>query len=167
MTELTQQRLKELLSYDHETGLFTWRVSKGTAKKGSIAGYKHLDGYIQIMIDNKNYLAHRLAWIYVYGSLPEKDLDHINEIKDNNRICNLRLATRQENNHNISKPRIHNISGFRGVCWCKCAKKWKSQIGINGKKKYLGIFNTAEEAYEAYLKAKREIHPFWVEDKVA
>jgi len=165
---ITQKRLQELLSYDPETGLFinlTQRSSR--AKKGSTTGCKRQDGYIHIKLDYKLYFAHRLAWLYVHGNFPEKDIDHINEIKGDNRLVNLRLATNQENMHNISSPQINNTSGFLGVSWDKNAQKWRARIIINKKYKHLGYFNTAEEAYEAYLKAKRELHPFWVEEKVA
>ena len=161
---LSQQRLKELLEYNQETGLFTNRVQRNShAKKGGVAGTKTKYGYISIQIDKKLYLAHRLAWLYVYGEFPEKSLDHINEIKDDNRLVNLRLATRQENGHNISILRITNKSGFIGVSWNKKPKKWLASIAINGKNKHLGLFNTPEEASEVYLKAKRELHPFWKE----
>ena len=165
---ITQQRLKELLSYDPETGLFiNLTQRRPQAKIGSVAGCKNNNGYIRIMIDGKSYLAHRLSWLYSYGDFPEKELDHINEIKDDNRINNLRLATHKENGQNVSSPGINNNSGFRGVCWHKRDKKWRAQIKLNGKIKYLGSFNTSEEAYECYLKAKREMHTFWVEDKIA
>lgn len=168
MTKLTQQRLKELLSYDPETGLFiNLTQRRPQAKIGSVAGCKNNNGYIRIMIDGKLYQSHRIAWLYVYGELPENDLDHINEIKDDNRICNLRLDTNQENPHNISRPQVNNTSGFRGVSWHKWNKKWVARIKLNGKTQHLGFFDTAKEAHEAYLKAKREIHTFWVEDKVA
>jgi hypothetical protein len=165
MTELTQERLKELLSYDPNTGVFTWLVSKGCVKANSVSGTKRKDGYIQIRTNKKLYLSHRLAWLYVYGELPENDLDHINEIKDDNRIVNLRLATDQENMQNVSSPRIDNTSGLRGVHWYKARQKWQSQIMVNKKRIHLGLFNTVKEAYEAYLKAKRESHLFWVENK--
>ena len=167
MTELTQQRLKELLSYDPETGLFINLTQRSNVKAGAVAGCKHSSGYIYIKIDGKKYKSHRLAWLYVYGNIPEKGLDHINEIKDDNSIVNLRLATDQENMQNVSNPRIDNTSGFRGVSWSKNTKKWRARIALNGKLKHLGLFNTREKAHDAYLKAKREIHPFWVEDKVA
>ena len=126
-------------------------------------GCKNFKGYIKINIYGKEYLAHRLAWLYVYGKLPESFLDHINEIRDDNRITNLRLATLQENYHNISKPQKNNKSGILGVCRANCGKKWRADICFNGKIKYLGVFNTAEQAYDAYLKAKRELHTFWIE----
>ena len=165
---LSQQRLKELLSYDHETGLFTCIVSRSSnSQKGSVAGCKYSNSYIYIKIDGKKHLSHRLAWLYIYGNFPESFLDHINEIKNDNRICNLRLSTNQENTHNVSKPHVDNKSGYLGVSWNKREKRWKSFIGINGKNKYIGYFNSPEEAYDAYLKAKRELHLFWVEDKFA
>lgn len=161
---ITLEKLQELLSYDPETGIFTWLTQRrGGAKKGTEAGCKNFKGYIKINIYGKEYLAHRLAWLYVYGKLPESFLDHINEIRDDNRITNLRLATLQENYHNISKPQKNNKSGILGVCRANCGKKWRADICLNGKIKYLGVFNTAEQAYEAYLKAKRELHTFWIE----
>lgn len=168
MTELTQERLKELLSYDLETGIFinfTQRSSR--AKKNVIAGNKRVDCYIQIGLDKKNHLAHRLAWLYVYGKFPEKHLDRINENPSDNRINNLRLSTNRENSQNISKPNKNNASGYLGVYWNKKDKKWQASITINRKLKNLGYFNTAEESSEAYLKAKQKLHIFWVEEKVA
>lgn len=161
---LTQQRLKELLSYDQGTGIFIWSTKKSKRIKiGDIAGCKNPDGYIYIRVDGKGYFAHRLAWLYVYEKMPEKEIDHINEIRDDNRMCNLRLANHQENGQNQSNPRTHNTSGFLGVSWHKCGKKWRAYITLNGKIKHLGYFNTAEEAHAAYLCAKREYHLFWVE----
>jgi len=165
---LTQERLKELLSYDPETGLFIWiKSTNRSIKIGSVAGGKKPDSYICIRIDKKNYLSHRLAWLYVYGKLPEKFIDHINEIKNDNRICNLRLANNQQNKQNMSKPNKNNKIGLKGVYWHETGKKWVSIIVINGKNKHLGLFIAQQEAHEAYLKAKREFHPFWVEKKTA
>ena len=166
MTELTQERLKELLHYDHDTGIFTNLKSRGKRIKiGSVAGTKNSNGYVHIQIDYKKYQAHRLIWLYVYGEFPEKSLDHINEVKDDNRLVNLRLATHQENHQNQSSPQTNNTSGYLGVYWHKGAKKWRAQIQVNGKKKYLGYFDTAEEASKAYVTAKRKLHQFWVEEK--
>lgn len=165
MTEFTQERLKELVSYDPETGLFTNLTRRSTRAIGTIAGTKYTNGYIYIRIDHKAYLAHRLVWLYTYGEFPEKDLDHINEIKDDNRIVNLRLATNKENHQNKSKPPKNNTSGLLGVYWNKQHKKWHSRIMINGKNKHLGYFNTTEQASETYVEAKRDLHPFWVEAK--
>jgi len=166
MIELNQERLKELLQYDPETGIFTNLTQRGKVKKGAIAGSKYSNGYIYIGINRKRYRAHRLAWLYVYGEFPANQIDHINEIKDDNRIVNLRVATNLENQHNVSSLQTNNTSGFRGVFWRKNRKKWKAIIYLNGKQKHLGHFDTAEEAYESYLKVKKELHPFWKE-KVA
>lgn len=163
---LTQERLKELVHYDPETGIFTLLTSRGNkAKVGDIVGHKHTTGYVRIKLDGKLYEAHRLVWLYMYDIFPEKAIDHKNEIKHDNRIVNLRLATTQENRHNVSNPRTDNTSGFRGVSWDKTTRKWRSQIAINGKVKSIGYFNTASEASEAYFAAKRFYHPFW-EEKV-
>jgi hypothetical protein len=160
----TQERLKELLHYDPDTGLFTWIKSTNTSIKiNSVAGGKTSRGYTQIRADKKLYLARRLAWLYVYGNFPESFLDHVNEKPSDNRISNLRLATHQENGHNKSTPNKNNTSGFLGVIWQKPNKKWLAQIRINGKRKHLGLFNTPEEASEAYKAAKRNLHPFWRE----
>jgi len=163
---LTQERLKELLHYDPDTGIFINLTQRGHAKIGAVAGSKYSNGYIHIQINRKRYLAHRLAWLYAYEEFPAKSLDHINEVKDDNRIINLRVATHQENLHNVSSPQTNNTSGFLGVGWHKQRKKWYAEIRLNGRKKHLGLFNTAEEASEVYLAAKRELHPFW-EEKVA
>ena len=164
---LTQERLKELLHYNPDTGIFiNLTQRRGRAKKGVVAGWKNTYGYINIRVDYKVYKAHRLAWLYVHGNFPEKSLDHINEIKYDNYMINLRLATVQENNHNISTSNKNNASGLRGVCWHKFSGKWRAQIKINGNIKHLGLFNTSDEASEAYLAAKKELHPFWKE-KVA
>ena len=160
---LTQEHLKELLHYDPDTGIFTNLTQRANAVKiGSVAGAKKPSGYIYISVDNKLYRLHRLDWLYVYGEFPEKSLDHINEIKDDNSIINLRLATRQENAQNISSPQLNNTSGFRGVSWNKGVKKWTAAININGRKKHLGVFDTAEEAHECYVKFKKQNHPFWI-----
>lgn len=163
---LTQERLKELLHYDPDTGIFTNLTQRSSSCLiGTVAGSEYSNGYIYIQLGRKRYRAHRFAWLYVYGEFPEKLLDHINEIKDDNRIINLRLATHQQNKQNISSPNITNTSGFIGVSWRKDHKKWAARIMVNGRQKHLGYFNTAEQASEAYVTAKRELHPFWEEEK--
>ena len=167
MTELTQEQLQQLLSYDPETGIFTNLTQRGRSVKiGAVAGSKYSEGYICIAIDYKRYLAHRLAWLYVHDNFPVNQIDHINEVKDDNRIVNLRLATDLENKHNQSSPRTNNTSGYLGVGWYKPYGKWQALIQVNGRRKHLGCFDTAEEASEAYLTAKRKLHQFWVEEKV-
>lgn len=161
---VTQERLKELLNYDLETGVFTWRVDRNhLAKSGSVAGSINSCGYKNIWIDGKQYKASRLAWLYVYGVFPSNFLDHIDRDRKNDRISNLRIASRIENGQNLSIKKS-NKSGFVGVSWHKRTSKWTSQIMIDGKKIYLGIFDTTEEAAAARTKAKAVYHTFNPED---
>lgn len=159
--ELTQKELKRLLRYDPETGVFTWKVKPcKNMKSGIMAGGLHPRGYRYIRIGRKKYGSHRLAWLYVHGYMPPDEADHINGVRDDNRISNLRLANSSENSQNIYSSRNNNKSGFLGVVFSKAFRKWGSQIGVGGKRYHLGHFSTPEEAHQAYLKAKREMHPF-------
>lgn len=161
---LTQERLKELLDYDPGTGVFSWIVDRGgTAKAGSVAGRLNGNTYLQIMVDGKRYCAHRLAWLYVHGEFPPDQLDHINRIRTDNRISNLRPATGTENNQNCSK-RSDNTSGVIGVGWHKKCGKWVAHIRLNGRRKHLGLYDTIEEAAAARASAKAELHTFHPED---
>lgn len=156
---ITQDRLKELLHYDPDTGIFTRKVSlSNRSRVGKPIGSITPKGYLIACVDSKTYTLHRLAWLYAYGTLPELGIDHRNEIKSDNRILNLRVATRSENAQNISSPRSSNTSGFVGVC--KHRNKWQANIWINKKQIRLGLFRTPEEANKAYLLAKKEYHPF-------
>lgn len=143
---LTHQRLLDVLSYNHETGEFKWKnICCNRVKPYTKAGTFNNNGYILISIDAKKYMAHKLAWFYVHGEYPKSMLDHINRIRDDNRICNLRVATVKQNNENIS-IRSHNTSGYRGVTWHKTAKKWMASITHNKKQIYLGLFEDIKEA---------------------
>ena len=158
------KNIKEYLSYNPDTGIFIWiKKPSKKMKVGSVAGTKHHKGYIHVGYKGKIYQAHQLAWFFMYGEIPLYEIDHIDKFKDNNRIENLRLDINRENEQNNSKPRIDNTSGFRGVHWCERDKKWVAQIKINGKKIHLGSYDKPEEAHAAYLSAKKELHPFWIE----
>lgn len=163
---VTQARLKELLDYDPGTGVFIWRVSRGTARAGSVAGTFNSEGYIRIKIDRKLYLAHRLVWLYVCGKFPVNQLDHIDRDPSNNRIENLRLATQAENKQNLSKP-YTNTSGVVGVSWNKQTGKWQAYIQLNNRQIHLGLFDTIEEAAAARAAAKAKLHTFHSEDNNA
>ncbi|MCK5236074.1 MAG: HNH endonuclease [Deltaproteobacteria bacterium] len=145
-SSLTQKQLKEILHYSPETGLFVWLTSPTKSVKiGDIAGTLGSRGYVRIMIEGKNYQSHRLAWFYVYGVWPLNHIDHINHIKDDNRIVNLREATGQENQRNASL-RKSNTSGVCGVSLHKTSNKWQATIGANDKNIHLGLFSDKFEA---------------------
>jgi len=146
---ITQKRLKEVLHYNQDTGLFIWIVAKSDKTHiGDVAGSKHNAGYIRIRIDKKLYLSHRLAFLYMTGKFPKYEVDHINHIRTDNRWGNLRAVTRQENCFNASMPR-DNTSGVMGVSWAKKNKKWLANIRIDGKTKYIGLFEKIEDAITA------------------
>lgn len=151
---LTQALLKSTHHYNPETGIFTRTLKSGVVK---VVGYYNSRGYIQITINGSKYLAHRLAWLYMASEWPEDCIDHINGIKDDNRISNLREATKSENLRNRGAQK-NNKSGFKGVYRHKSNQKWASQITINGKQKTIGYFDNPEDAYQAYCKATEELH---------
>lgn len=162
MQSLTISRLKELLEYSPETGIFTWKLFRGNkTTKGSVAGSHDSNRHIQIRVDMHIYSSHRLAWLYIHEAWPTHHIDHINGIRDDNRICNLREATPRQNAQNKRvSPSSNKSSGLLGVTWRKKECKWRAQINVSGKKKLLGEFNTKEEAHAAYITAKRKYHEF-------
>jgi hypothetical protein len=154
---LTIERLKHLLHYDPDTGVFTHRVARKRVVVGEEAG--HVDashGYRTICIDYKKYYAHRLAIFYMTGEWPTKLVDHWDTNRLNNRYKNLRDASRLVNQQNLRKANTDNSSGLLGAH--KKRGKWSSQIRVSGKVIRLGSFDTAEQAHEAYVSAKRELH---------
>ena len=158
---ILQSRLKEILSYNAETGDFTWikkPYPQARCAVGSTAGSIHKHGYIVIGIDGKQYQASRLAWVYVNGDVLCLFIDHINGNRKDNRISNIRVATQQQNNHNTRNPRSDNSTGYLGVSISR--GKFVAQIGMNGHNKFLGYFESAADAHGAYINAKRNIHEF-------
>lgn len=156
-SSLTAERLRELLHYEPETGIFRGRVTSGGRLAGDVAGYCSHSGYVEIRVDRRPYYAHRLAWLYVYGIWPSGGIDHRNQIKHDNRIDNLREATGSQNGANTGK-RIDNTSGFKGVSWSKQSRRWQAHIRSHGRSKYLGLFDTPEEAHAAYVEAAHCLH---------
>lgn len=146
----------ESLHYDPKLGRLIW--SKARADRiGKVAGHVDRSGYRKIMVKGFNFRAHRLCWLIHYGTEPDGEIDHINGIKDDNRIENLREATRSQNCMNM-KLRSDNASGFKGVYWREHAKRFTASIWKDGKRKSLGYFNTAEQAHEAYVQASACAH---------
>lgn len=155
VSQMTQNKLKELLSYDPETGVFIWRESKGSCGRGGIAGcLDESDGYVRIRIDRTGYRAHRVAWLYVYGRAPNGNLDHANKVRHDNRIKNLREGTRAQHAANRLKPRRE---GLKGASWSASNKKWQAQIQKDGLKIFLGYFKTEQEAHAAWWEKAQEL----------
>jgi hypothetical protein len=160
MTTITQNKLKNLLAYDPDTGVFTYTKARPKVRVGGIAGHRHKGhGYIQIKINGQLYLAHRLAWLYVYGVWPVNQIDHINRDRTDNRFENLREATNAQNCQN--RPVQHNsTSGVSGVNWNKTLGKWHARISLNGQRRHVGWYKTKDEATAARLIAEAELHPY-------
>lgn len=159
---LTAERLREVLNYFPEEGVFVWKVTRSfKAIAGSVAGSEYkATGYLRIQIDGTSYLAHRLAWLHEYGEWPALDIDHINGEKADNRIANLREATTSQNGQNQHKAQSGNKSGVLGVYQDKTSCRWRAIIASGGRIYKLGHFDTKDEAHAAYLAAKRELHEF-------
>jgi hypothetical protein len=159
---LTAQRLRELLSYDSSTGQFT-RIAHcshrvGRTVLGPMARRPNAGGYIVISLDNIARSAHRLAWMYVYGEWPQGMIDHINGVKTDNRIANLRLCDAATNQQNLRGAKAGNSIGLLGVTPCKESGRFISAITHGRKRIHLGRFDTPELAHAAYLGAKRVLH---------
>lgn len=157
---LTQSELKALLDYNPDTGIFTWLVRPNNfVKIGQVAGALNGRGYLTIRVNYVHYPAHRLAFLWMIGTWPKNETDHINGVRTDNRWTNLRDVTKSENIQNLGGPRADNASGFIGVHFAKDRGAWRAGIRVNGKHHNLGYFNTPEAAHAAYLKAKHELHP--------
>jgi hypothetical protein len=150
--------VRELFSYDPATGLLSRRVrtSKST-QVGEIAGNVAADGYRRLQIDNATHTAHRIVWLHQTGSLPTMMIDHIDGDRDNNRMENLRDVTHGENCQNLRKPLTNNKLGVLGVS--PYGERFRAVIAVNGVTTKIGAFKTVQEAYAAYIEAKRRLHP--------
>lgn len=155
---VTAERLRELFSYDPERGILSRLVPRNGTKTGPIPGTLTNRGYLQISADNRRYYVHRIAWMISHGEIPDGlYIDHVNGNRSDNRLANLRLLTIAENcqnRHGVHRSREGGILGVdlkRG--------KWRARINIGGRQVEIGLFPTQDEASEAYLKAKREMHP--------
>lgn len=151
---LTQDRLRELVSYDPDTGIFVWRKSRGPVAAGDSANSINALGYVQIQIDGYNYSGHRLAWLYVHGEWPNHTVDHMNGKRSDNRIANLRDVEHQVNLQNQRRASSSNKHGVLGVS--PSGNRWRAYLVVGQKQKHLGCFSTKEEAYEAHLAGRRE-----------
>lgn len=150
MTAPTLAVVRRIFDYDPASGKFRFKESRGRRAAGSLAGYVKSDGYRMVSVEGRWCYAHRLAWFYAHGEWPEAEIDHVNGDRDDNRIANLRPATRSEN--------MRNVRGAKGWHWHSRAGKWQALIRADGKRKYLGAFATEAEAKAAYEKAAAELH---------
>lgn len=153
MKVMSLERVKELVSYDPETGFFTSRVSRGPARAGGQVGSKNDQGYILLSLDLGRFKASRVAWAIMTGEWPEVTVDHKNRKRDDNRWDNLRLATKRQNAANCVKlcsdlPKGVTLKG----------KKFRSSIRNLDKMEHLGTFETAEEAHKVFVKRHIELH---------
>jgi|LakMenEpi03Aug12_release.lakeMendotaPanAssembly.Ray.scaffolds.fasta_scaffold79539_3 hypothetical protein len=145
-------------TYDTESGEF---ISKSNRRFGKKLGWINDSGYVVISVGNGvAHRAHRLAWYFVHGHLPANDIDHINGVRTDNRLSNLREATRAENMQNTKTHHRDNKAKLAGVS-CVKGKYWFSRICHHGVISHLGSFDSPEKAHQAYLDAKKRLHPFY------
>ena len=155
MSVLTHDHLLSILSYDERSGNFVWLINSGRARIGNIAGNVHSGGYVVIIVDKKQYKAHRLAWFYVTGEWPRGRLDHKDNCGSNNRWDNLRPATHSQNMAN-RKLNANNSCGHKGVV--RRGSRYRAYINKDGKRYNLGTFSTAEEAAAVSWAKAQELH---------
>jgi hypothetical protein len=163
------ERVRELLDYDHLSGIFTWRDRPRVHgnRKGRVAGTRNLHGYIRIRIDQREYPAHHLAFLWMTGSHPPTGMvvDHINGCRADNSWLNLRVITFQENIQNRASANKNARSKYLGVSFYERDGCWRARIYVNGKEKWLGNFSTEQDAHGAYVSAKLALHRGAVADR--
>jgi hypothetical protein len=158
----TIEQINDWLDYNRETGVFTWKKSRGKRfTAGDVAGKLSHQGYLQSTVPGCERASnHRLAYFIVYGVWPSGDVDHINGNGLDNRICNLRMATRSQNNQNRYKKSANKSTDMIGVSKRSDYDAYDARICVNGKQKCLGTFKTALEARKAYVAAKEKLHEY-------
>lgn len=156
---LTVDELRDVLSYDPETGIFAWaKTASNRRAAGECAGCLCKNsGYMLIGYKGRVYKSSRLAWFYVHGEWPPGIVDHINGDRTDDRVSNLRIATHSQNLYNRGAQR-NNSSGFKGVYWHKPTRKWRARIMSDGLSRSLGLYDTPEEAHQAYAFAASKLH---------
>jgi hypothetical protein len=171
-SKLSCHYVREALHYNAETGFFTWKErpeahfpSRRAQRAwngrfaGKSTGTDNGEGYVSLRINGGTFKAHRIAWLWATGEDPSGEIDHINQRTDDNRIVNLRVVTRMANQQNQRHAQVSNRStGLLGAYTDKATGRYRAAIRSNGRQHYLGQFDTAEEAHEAYVAAKRRLH---------
>lgn len=160
-SKIDQARVMRELNYSPETGQFSWNTKRKGRNHKKVGGVSL--GYIRIGIDGMRFFAHRVAWLYVHGEWPKGNIDHINRNKMDNRICNLRVVSQQENNHN-QRTRRDSSTGHAGVSlhW---TGKYRAYISVSGRQIHVGLYENFNEAVAARAEAKRKFHPTSPEEK--
>lgn len=157
MGQLTAERLRQLVEYDAETGVFT-RRGRPRVKAGKVCGHTKPDGRVLICVDGADYRAHRLAWLYMTGEWPIGEIDHRDGNPSNNAFANLRQVDSSTNKENARRPRSDNKTGLLGVFKHTQYDKFCAQIRVKGKRMHLGVFDDPQTAHAAYIAAKRRLH---------
>lgn len=165
--DITPEELKGVLEYNPITGYFLWLGEKSFYRmRGKRAGVLQPNGYRNIQIAGRRFHEHKLAFIYMEGSAPSLPIDHKNGVKSDNRWENLRAVRHADNMHNQRRPHKNNRSGFLGVVVRPGSNRFWSKIRVDSKNIHLGVFDTAEEAHSAYLKAKVSMHSGYLPEAV-
>ena len=149
---ITREELLDILDYERETGVFTWRHSSSSAKAGEVAGKVYTNGYRYIAVAGTYYPAALLAWIWVTGEDPGGIIDHINRVRADDSFDNLRPATNSQNHANRPPPK-HNTSGFKGVFWSSQKNKWQAKLMVDGVQKHVGFYDRLVDAVKAHRQA--------------
>lgn len=163
---LNAEQAKRLLDLNVETGELRWTASASMGRLTQrIAGSAHANGYRQVKIGQRAYLAHRLVWLIAHGEWPQGQIDHIDGCRTNNALCNLRVVTSGQNKQNIAVTQRKSVSGLVGAVYVpggtRRRDRWESRIKLNGVSTHLGHFATPEEAHAAYMRAKARVHPYF------
>jgi hypothetical protein len=154
--DITAAQLREVLDYDPETGVFTRRKAHNHLPAGRVVGTIDSHGYLVVRLDGVLWKAHRLAWLYAHGTAPAGEIDHINGVRFDNRLKNLRDVSASVNSQNRGRAYVRSKSGVIGVS--KNRRQWRAQICVRGEIIELGNYKTLEQASEVYLDAKRRLH---------
>ena len=160
---LTQERVKECVDYDPNTGVFKLKLHRhGTTRNvGDVIGSKTKTGYFETCIDQQRVYLHQLAFLYMTGEIPSGHIDHKNRDKTDNRWENLRAVSVAQNLQNVIAPRKDSTCGFRGVY--RYGNKFRAKINVDGKQVHLGTFDNLQDAANAYIAAKPKYHPHYVQ----
>ena len=150
---------QNVLEYCPETGRLTWKVASrnGLVKPGDEAGYIGSRGYRQVRAFGRTHIAHRVCWLLHYGEWPHGEIDHINCVRTDNRISNLRVASKSANQQNKRSAQRNSVSGILGVTQM-ASGRWRANIRADGKNRHIGTYATAGEAADAYATAKSVLH---------